>query len=238
MRVLQLILVLLSGIFWQATAAVTPDKQEGQYLYRVDLLRATPGRLEELMNEIKTFQKGVTHWPYMMRHSQGDQWDLMLLWPLENYQNLHAEGLYTKLNHLYQGVEGMLSFQQATYMYGPQQTQLEKRYQNNKLYHIEMFVALPDKKQQLLEERRMESQYLINIEREPNLLFVKDQGANWDAMTIGFYPSLKVFSTMADVPFAEDDKAAKDAGFEGVGKIGFYLRSLLQSHNDTLAVKP
>ena len=43
---------------------------------------------------------------------------------------------------------------------------------------------------------------------------------------------------MADVPFAEDDKAAKDAGFEGVGKIGFYLRSLLQSHNDTIAVKP
>ncbi|MFT4937961.1 MAG: hypothetical protein ACI88A_000983 [Paraglaciecola sp.] len=32
-------------------------------------------------------------------------------------------------------------------------------------------------------------------------------------------------------------KDLKEPGFEGVGKIGFYLCSLLQSHNDTLAVK-
>jgi hypothetical protein len=236
MRILQLIVILFSTVFFDAAA--TSDTQEGHYLYRIDLLRATPGKLEQLINEVKTFQKDTNQWPYIMRHSQGDQWDLMLLWPLESYKHLHVEGLYAKLSHFSRSIDGMLSFQQNTYMYGPHRTELEKRYQANNMYHIEMFVAVLGKKQELLEERRMESQYLVNIKREPNLLFVKDQGASWDAMTIGFYPSLKNFSTMADVPFSEDDEAAKKAGFEGVAKIGFYLRSLLQSHNDTLAVKP
>ena len=113
MGVLQLIVILFTTVFFDAAA--TPDTQEGHYLYRIDLLRATPGKLEQLINEVKTFQKDANQWPYILRHSQGDQWDLMLLWPLESYKNLHAEGLYAKLSNLSRSIDGMLSFQQNTY---------------------------------------------------------------------------------------------------------------------------
>ena len=86
MRVLLLTIILFSTYFSDAAAA--PNAQEGHYLYRIDLLRATPGLLEPLINQIKTFQKDASQWPYMMGHSQGEQWDLMLLWPLDNYKSL------------------------------------------------------------------------------------------------------------------------------------------------------
>ncbi len=208
------------------------------FLYRVDLVRATPGKLESVISSAKSYQDEKSRLPYLMRHSQGDHWDLMIVWPVISYQKLHSDNNYSMLSRFYKDLGSDINFLESTYMQGPDNNLFEKWYKANKLFHIEMFVALPEKKDELLTERKMESQYLINIDRKPNLLFRKEQGANWDAMTIGFYGSLKEFATMGDIPLAVDDKAAIDAGFKGVGDIGYYLRSLLQRHNDTLAKKP
>ncbi len=222
------------------TSLFAKDKahNQGEFLYRVDLVRATPGKLESVIDKVKTYQGKNTNTPYMMRHSQGDHWDLMLIWPVHSYQKLHSKENYSSIKNLFLELDADVNFLESTYMLGPNNEMLNRWYHDNKLYHIEMFVALPDKKNELLKERMMESDYLININRKPNLLFRKEQGGNWDAMTIGFYSSLKEFSTMVDIPLDIDNKAAIDAGFQGVGDIGFYLRSLLQRHNDTLAKKP
>ena len=54
--------------------------------YRTTLIQAAPGRLVELIEVVKARvtvmeAAGESH-PYLLRHSQGDHWDLMLLEPL------------------------------------------------------------------------------------------------------------------------------------------------------------
>ena len=49
-----------------------------------------------------------------------------------------------------------------------------------------MFAGLPGKRRELLEQRRMENRYYEHLDRQLNLIFVRDSGPNWDAMTLGF----------------------------------------------------
>jgi hypothetical protein len=72
--------------------------------------------------------------------------------------------------------------------------------------------------------------------RPQNLIFVRDQGAAWDVFTIGFYRDLKHYAQSADIPQADQESAARAAGFESASRIGPYLRALISSHHDTLAV--
>src|SRR5262249_49511498 len=53
----------------------------GETLYRMTLLRAAPGRLLDLVAAVKGH--GL-----VLRHSQGDQWDLMVLSPVAGYADL------------------------------------------------------------------------------------------------------------------------------------------------------
>jgi len=108
---------------------------------------------------------------------------------------------------------------------------------SNDYFHIEMFVALPGKQKELLAEREMENKYLQDLNRPTNLIFTKLSGGSYDIFTIGGYRSIKHFAESADIPFEDEDEAAKKAGFEGVNFIGSYLRSLISSHHDTLATK-
>ena len=79
---------------WSGPARL--PSQEGQELYRVLTVRAAPGRLLELIDLYKE-QREVLRaagdadmlW---MRHSQGDQWDLMLMFPMGSFENYHAAG--------------------------------------------------------------------------------------------------------------------------------------------------
>jgi len=99
-----------------------------------------------------------------------------------------------------------------------------------------MFHALPGRLSDLEREREMENAYLRALGRPQNAIFVRDQGGSWDLFTIGFYRDLKHYAESADIPEASQESAAKAAGFEGARAIGPYLRTLIGSHHDTLAV--
>jgi hypothetical protein len=60
-------------------------------------------------------------------------------------------------------------------------------------------------------------------------------GSAWDAFTIGPYRSWKHLAERDDIPPERSAAAARAAGFDGDDRIGPYLRSLIQSHHDTLA---
>ena len=53
----------------------------GETLHRMTLLRAAPGRLLDLVAAVKG--RGL-----VLRHAQGDQWDLMVLAPVAGYADL------------------------------------------------------------------------------------------------------------------------------------------------------
>jgi hypothetical protein len=209
---------LLGGPMARAEDAPAPAMR-GDRLHRMTLLRAAPGRLLELVAAVKG--RGL-----VLRHSQGDQWDLMVLAPLASYGDLASASPLAD--------PALVAWQEDELVRGPDLARLDG-FAGAGLYHIEMFVALAGRRGDLVREREMENAYLGTLGRPRNAIFVRELGAAWDAFTIGAYGNWKHFAERDDIPLERSMAAARAAGFEGDDHIGPYLRSLIQSHHDTLA---
>ena len=231
-------LVLMSLVLLSSSAAA-----QTTYLYQAKLVQAAPGKLLEVIDLYKTSLAGYKDLgdepPLWMRHSQGDHWDLLLLFPLKSYSDyyraervakraLQADSL-SKLNE-------SIAWQEDVFVYGPPLDELKKKFAANTFFHVEMFHSLAGKQSELFKEREMENAYLLVLKRPENLIFVRDQGAAWDLFTIGAYRDLRHFAESAGISETEQEAAAKAAGFPAANRIGPYLRTLISSHHDTLAV--
>lgn len=234
--ILFLITLLLS------TSSIAQDQ-----LYKVSLLRAKPGALLELIDliqqDISNYESYLENKPYLLRHSQGDHWDLMLIYPIdamENYFSSDQSGSRSESITLEKSYGDTffdkVSFQEEAIVNGPSVNAFIDALENYQLFHIEIFTALAGKQNDLLDQRLAENQFYAGIEHRPNFIFTRVFGPSWDSFTIGYYKDLHDFAG-PDVPFEKEDKAAKEAGFDGVNYIGSYLRSLIAEHHDTLAWK-
>jgi hypothetical protein len=239
-----MITLLIASLLIQA-----PQTSDG-YLYRTLLVRAAPG---ELLSLIELFQKQMPAFdearetrPFMMRHSQGDQWDLLLLYPMHSFHDYYSSERSVRRERAARGVglpaaelgaelDRLVAWQEELYVAGPPLDTVTAAFANASYFHVEMFIALPGMRKRLLEQRQMENAYLKAIDRPQNLIFTRVAGAAWDLYTIGFYRDIRHFAVSADVPADREDAAARAAGFEGADRIGTYLRSLIHSHHDTLA---
>ena len=217
------------------------------YYYQAITMRAAPGKLLELIDllkdDLRNYPKYGINRPVLMRHSQGDQWDLLLMIPIgEGLDEFFAEDNMKKrsrsncLNQSY-GSEfyEYISFAVEVIVLGPSADDFWQKFLDFDYYHVEMFVALAGKKLELLKQREMENIYLKKIGRDENLIFTKVMGSEVDLFTIGFYRDIKHFAESADITAEDEERAAKKAGFEGVNYIGSYLRELILEHHDTLA---
>ena len=214
-------------------------------LYRVKLIRAAPGELLNVIDLYKGDMKNHSAYgieePYLMRHSQGDQWDLLFIYPIESMKTHFSKGATQKrsrsktLAKSYgdKFFEKISSHQEAVFA-GPSKEQFSKRFDEFGYYHVEIFTALAGKQNELLKQRQMENVYYKVLNRRQNMIFTKVTGPTWDIFTIGFYKDLKGFAKGGGTPEEQQDAAIK-AGLEGVNKIGSYLRELLLEHHDTLA---
>ncbi|MBU2527202.1 MAG: hypothetical protein KKC03_11430 [Bacteroidetes bacterium] len=217
-------------------------------LYRVNLLRAKPGELLKLISVIETdmaqHQKLGINKPYLLRHSQGDHWDLMLIYPIPDLDS-YFSAAETDKRAASQSIEkkygdaffDLVSFQQEAIVSGPDLQTFTNAFDNYNLFHIEIFTALAGKQSELLKQREMENVFYSHINHRPNLIFTRVFGPAWDNFTIGSYQNLQEYAADGGISFEQEDDAAKKAGFEGVNFIGSYLRSLLLEHHDTLANK-
>ncbi len=218
-----------------------------QYLYRVTLVQAAPDKLLELIDlyKIRTaaYVAAGEEAPLWMRHSQGDHWDLMVLFPIGSYTDYYQAERAVKRRKADETLGGTLeklksdiAWQEDLFAYGPPLADLRQAFANGAYFHVEMFVALPGKFADLYREREMENAYSKALRQPQNFIFVRDQGAAWDLFTIGVFRDLKHYAESADVPAKEQDAAAKAAGFESPAQIGPYLRRFISTHHDTLAV--
>lgn len=223
---------------------------EGEYLYKVTTVRAAPGRLADLLewyDKVATsgfYRKAGLESPLILRHSQGDQWDLMVISPIDSFaahfqpdaikQRQSAIKLHTALLAEYQS---MPAFEADHFAYGAPVRNLRLAHAANGLAHIEMFYAAPGKAKELFRQRQMENAYLAATGQTTNFIFRRAAGSDVDVFTIGFHEDMAAFA--APAPATDDDKeaAAVAAGFKDRDDISFYLRSLISSHHDTLAVK-
>jgi len=246
--IIRLAALIILGFSFLAPASA--ETREGDYLYRVSTVRAEPGKLEALLAwvaEMKAsdyFKDAGEHPPFVMRHSQGDQWDLLKIEPMEGWTAYHSKSKTKRRAAAAEkyGAEAargfaIVAFQEDHFAYGPPLAELEREYAENGFYHIEMFRAAPGKAADLFEQRRMENAYLETTGQTTNMIFRRAAGSDIDVFTIGFHESLEAFAAPSSVTDEEKEQAAKGAGFKDRADISFYLRSLISGHHDTLAVK-
>jgi hypothetical protein len=235
------VMILLTGCLRLEAAS------GNQYLYKVSLVQAAPGKLLELIDLYKArtaaYQAAGDEVPLWMRHSQGDHWDLMILFPMSSYTDYYQPDRVAKRNKADEALAAKLetlkadtAWQEDLFVYGPALADLRQAFASGAYFHVEMFIALPGKLPELYREREMENAYSQALKQPQNFIFVRDQGAAWDLFTIGVYRDLKHYAESADVPAKDQEAAAKAAGFESPGQIGPYLRRFISTHHDTLAV--
>jgi hypothetical protein len=223
---------------------------EGHDLYNVTMLRAAPGHYPELIEALRiSFEYHADAGdgaPFFMRHSQGDQWDFMLIYPMGGLASYHHPDRIRARQEVW-GTEpaialnariaSLTAWQEEWFARSIPLEAMTRRFEGMGLFHIEMFAGLPGKRAELLEQRRMENRYYTHLGRQLNVLFTRAGGPNWDAMTIGFHLDLQAFADAgAQFSSEQQNEAALVAGFESVNTIGPYLRSLLSYHRDTFAV--
>ncbi len=228
-----------------ALMCAAPAVAEHAYLYKASLVQAAPGKLLALIDLYKQadYKSTGDEPPFWMRHSQGDHWDLLLLYPMGRYGDYYRRDRVAKRENFSLAVaerkartEGLIAWQEDTFVYGPPPEEVRKLFANAGFFHVEMFVALPGKESELRKEREMENAYLRRLKAPDNLIFTREAGGAWDLFTIGFYRDLKDYAAAADRTQADQEAAAKTAGFESSSQIGPYLRTLISTHHDTLAV--
>ena len=226
-----------------ASFAVSTSASAPTYLYQAKLVQAAPGKLLDLIalykSSLTEYRNAGDEQPLLIRHSQGDHWDLLLLIPMKSYVDYYSLERVSKRKPIKENqdkLDALIAWQEDVFVYGPPLAELQKAFASSAFFHVEMFNALAGKQSELFREREMENAYLKALKRPENLIFVRDQGASWDLFTVGTYRDLKHFAESAGIPEADQEVAAKAAGFEAANRIGPYLRTLIGSHHDTLAV--
>ncbi len=216
-------------------------------LYRAELLRAAPGQLQNLVDYVKREQQvfdaaGLPR-PLLLRHSQGDHWDIMVLEPISTLSEYFSPDRAARWSAARRSVgpesqapgeDGLVAWREEIFVAGPSHRVFHETTDSAGYFHAEMFVALPAHRGDLLRERAMEDAFSAAIGRPTNLVFTRIAGAAWDCFTVGFYRDLRHYAEPSGLTADQEDAAAKRAGFESRGAIGVYLRRWIASHHDTL----
>jgi hypothetical protein len=240
---------LVAGWWTPPATAQPPAVQPGRYLYRLQILQAAPGRLLELIDAARK-RAGVAvragdEAPVIMRHSQGDHWDLVIVWPMGEWGAYHdaakaarREAAWKEAGLTADEAERqflpLVGWHEDLYARGPGADALRSHVKDANLLHFEMMQALPGQREALVEERRMENAFNRNRGRGETLIFVHDAGAAWDVVTLGVYRNWRHYAESELIAPADNDAAARKAGFPNADGVGPYMRTLISTHRDTL----
>jgi hypothetical protein len=222
--------------------ALSPDST----LYSTVLIQAAPGRLNEtieyLQSRLPAYDAAGEQRPVLLRHSQGDHWDLMLLVPMgrsmgEYFSSTRtAERERAGLGATYEArLRELAQWREETVVSGAPVDVVSALVAANGYAHIEMMVAMGGKQAALHKEREMENAMLAATGQPVNLIFDRVFGGPWDSYTIGFYRDIKHYAEGSKVSAADDEAAARSAGFASRAAVAQTLRELISTHHDTLA---
>lgn len=223
----------------QEPATSPAGVREGTYLYRFAMLQAAPGRLVDLIDAVKqqapVLVAAGDELPVVVRHSQGDHWDLLVIYPMESVAAYFAPDRVAKRTaQAGPSLRPLLSWHEDLLVKGPPVAVLREHVRGMGLLHFEMMQALPGKFDALVEERRMENAFNRERGRGQTLIFTHELGSAWDVVTLGVYRDWRQYSETDGIPAAVQERAARKAGFPSADGVGPYMRTLISTHRDTL----
>jgi hypothetical protein len=228
-----------------------PSAAQEAGTYRALTVQAAPGRLLELIDLYKeeaAFLAALDEEPALwMRHTQGDVWDLMLLYPLDGMAEYFAPERTTRIAQgrtgsgrtgaeLQREIDARTAWREEVFVHGPSVGEVKAAWADAGLYHVEMYQGLAGRRAELVQERRMENAYATALGRNATKIFTRIAGSATDGFTIGFYEDLKAYANPPERTREQQEAAAVAAGFRGADYIGATLRELILRHHDTLAV--
>ena len=229
--------------------ASSSGPREGNYLYRFVIIQAAPGRLVELIDLYKkrapVIVAGGDELPYIVRHSQGDHWDLVVIYPSGSFTDYYSRERIVKREAAAaaSGVSSaefarqfysMVAWHEDLFAEGPPVEVFRAHVKEAGLLHFEMMQALPGKRKALIEERRMENTFNRERGRGETLIFTHEQGAAWDVITLAAYRNWRQYAESETIPTEVSEAAARKAGFESAAGVGPCMRTLISTHRDTL----
>lgn len=246
-------IIAFSGLAAAAASEVTgpPPSTKPVYLYKTTFIRAAQGKLLDLIalykERMAVIEKSGDARPFWWRHTQGDHWDLMLLTPMGSYAEYHAKGRIAKRakaagaaglpeEAFARKLDACSSWKEDVFVMGPPLEFVKQAFEGTAYYHIEIFVSLPGKQEELFKEREMENVYGVATKRPYNMIFVRESGASWDIFTLGCYRDIRHWAVGEEITKEERAAAAKKAGFGSPEEIGPYMRTLIDFHRDTMGV--
>lgn len=232
-----------------AAQAQPPAPDTGSYLYRFVIVQAAPGKLVDLIelyrNRMPVIAAGGDELPLIVRHSQGDHWDLCIIYPSGSFTEYYSADRVAKRNaagdasgvpnaEFARRFYSMVAWHEDLYASGPPLEAFKAHIRGAGLAHFEMLLALAGKREDLVKERQMENVFNRERGRGGTLIFVHDQGAAWDVITLGVYRDWRHYAEQETIPADVSMAAAKKAGFASPDAVGPYMRTLISTHRDTL----
>lgn len=218
-------------------------------LYRFVMIQAAPGRSGDLLalyrQRAPVISAGGDELPILIRHSQGDRWDLLAIYPTGTFTDYYSRERVAKRDAAANasGVSNaafakqfydLITWHEDVYVDGPPLAELRAAIKDASLAHLEMLQALAGKRDELIKERQMENAFNVARGRPATLIFTHEQGAAWDVITLDVWRDWRQYGEMQMIPSDVSDAAAKKAGFANADAVGVYMRSLITTHHDTL----
>lgn len=244
-RALPCFLLLLTSSFATAQTAL-PARPE---LYKFVTIQAAPGKLPELLalyrERAPVMAKNGDELPIVVRHSQGDRWDLLVIYPMGSFTEFYSrERMATRdaagtasgvTNATFQErLYKVIAWHEDVFVWGPPLAELRASVRGMTVAHVEMMQAMAGQHEALTRQRYMESAFNVNRGRPPMLVFTHQEGAAWDVITLDAWKDWRQYGEAQMVPTDVSDAAAKTAGFASADAVGVAMRSLINTHHDTL----
>jgi hypothetical protein len=218
-------------------------------LYRFALIQAAPGKVLDLVSLVQrrapVIAAGGDELPILIRHSQGDRWDLLVVYPSGSFSDYYSRERVAKREAAANasGVSSaafakqfydLVAWHEDVYVEGPPLPELRAYVKDARLAHLEMMQSLPGKRDELIHEREMESAFNIGRGLPRMLIFTHEQGAAWDVITLDAWRDWRQYGELQMIPADVSDAAAKKAGFASAREVSVYMRTLISTHHDTL----
>jgi hypothetical protein len=240
---------LIAG--WAAVATPAAAVAQDAAAYRTVMMQAAPGELLpliELLKEHRAYLSSLGEEPPLwFRHTQGDYWDLFLLYPMQSMSAHFAPERLARIAsgrtpsgrtgaELEREIDARVAWREDLFVQGPAHAEVKAAWADAGFYHVEMYEGLAGKRDDLVRERHMENAYAAALGRTTTKVFTRIAGASADGYTIGFYKDLKSYATQPETTREQQEAAAIAAGFRGADYVGPTLRTLILRHHDTMGV--
>ena len=251
-RLLSAVVLVLGAAALHAQQAALAGRPE---LYRFVMIQAAPGKLPDLLNlylqRLPVIAAGGDEAPILIRHSQGDRWDLLVIFPSGSFSEYYSRERTARRETAAKnsGLDGtayltqmydLIAWHEDVFVLGPPLAEVRAYLKDTSLAHLEMMQALAGKRDELIKERQMENTFNTLRGRPATLIFTHEHGAAWDVITLDAWRDWRQYGELQMIPAEVSDAAAKKAGFANADAVGVYMRSLISTHHDTLGpiVKP